>query len=99
MNYAIFRSEPIYTLNDLAQIGSHNKREKKAYQINVSFPFNFLGGDDDIFHNLKFHIWYFIFVGEKDMSLFLHCLIAKQAKYGGAIGFFYHILCFFSSDT
>ena len=31
MNYAIFRSEPIYTLNDLAQIGSHNKREKKAY--------------------------------------------------------------------
>ena len=27
MNYAIFRSEPIYTLNDLAQIGSHNKRE------------------------------------------------------------------------
>ena len=26
MNYAIFRSEPIYTLNDLAQIGSHNKR-------------------------------------------------------------------------
>ena len=37
--------------------------------------------------------------GEKDMSLFLHCLIAKQAKYGGAIGFFYHILCFFSSDT
>ena len=32
MNYAIFRSEPIYTLNDLAQIGSHNKREKKAYK-------------------------------------------------------------------
>lgn len=29
MNYAIFRSKPIYTLNDLAQIGSHNKREKK----------------------------------------------------------------------
>ena len=34
MNYAIFRSETIYTLNDLAQIGSHNKREKKAYQSN-----------------------------------------------------------------
>ena len=34
MNYAIFRSEPIYTLNDLAQIGSHNKREKKAYKSN-----------------------------------------------------------------
>lgn len=27
MNYGIFRSEPIMTLNDLAQIGSHNKRD------------------------------------------------------------------------
>lgn len=34
LNYGIFRSEPIYTINDLAQIGSHNKREKKAYQFN-----------------------------------------------------------------
>ena len=34
INYAIFRSEPIYTLQDLAQIGSHNKREKKAYNSN-----------------------------------------------------------------
>lgn len=34
LNYAIFRSEPIMTLNDLAQIGSHNKREKKAYNSN-----------------------------------------------------------------
>ena len=34
MNYAIFRSDPIYTLQDLAQIGSHNKREKKAYNSN-----------------------------------------------------------------
>lgn len=34
LNYAIFRSEPIYTINDLAQIGLHNKREKKAYQSN-----------------------------------------------------------------
>ena len=34
LNYAIFRSEPIYTLNDLAGIGSHNKREKKAYNSN-----------------------------------------------------------------
>ena len=33
MNYAIFRSEPIYTLNDLAQIGSHNKREKLIEKI------------------------------------------------------------------
>ena len=32
MNYGIFRSQPIMTINDLAQIGSHNKREKKAYQ-------------------------------------------------------------------
>ena len=34
LNYAIFRSEPIMTLQDLAQIGSHNKREKKAYKSN-----------------------------------------------------------------
>ena len=34
LNYAIFRSEPIMTIYDLAQIGSHNKREKKAYQSN-----------------------------------------------------------------
>lgn len=34
MNYGIFRSEPIMTLNDLAQIGSHNKREKSAYKSN-----------------------------------------------------------------
>ena len=34
MNYAIFRCNPIYTLQDLAQIGSHNKREKKVYNSN-----------------------------------------------------------------
>lgn len=34
LNYAIFRSEPIQTLNDLAGIGSHNKREKQAYNSN-----------------------------------------------------------------
>ena len=34
LNYAIFRSEPIMTIPDLAQIGSHNKREKKAYRSN-----------------------------------------------------------------
>lgn len=34
MSYAIFRIEPINELSDLAQIGSHNKREKKAYQSN-----------------------------------------------------------------
>lgn len=34
LNYAIFRSSPIYTLRDLSQIGSHNKREKKAYNSN-----------------------------------------------------------------
>ena len=34
MSYAIFRSEPVYTINDLAQIGAHNKREKKAYNSN-----------------------------------------------------------------
>ena len=34
LNYAIFRSESIMTTMDLSQIGSHNKREKKAYQSN-----------------------------------------------------------------
>ena len=34
LNYAIFRSELIMTIPDLEQIGSHNKREKKAYQSN-----------------------------------------------------------------
>ena len=34
MSYAIFRSQPINTLQDLAQIGSHNKREKDAYKSN-----------------------------------------------------------------
>ena len=34
LDYAIFRSEPIYTLQDLAQIGSHNKREKLVFNSN-----------------------------------------------------------------
>ncbi len=34
MNYGIFRVQGINTLNDLAQIGSRNKREKKAYKSN-----------------------------------------------------------------
>ena len=34
LNYAIFRSEPIMTIKDLAQIRSHNKREEKAYNSN-----------------------------------------------------------------
>lgn len=34
LNYAIFRSQPIMTLGDLKQIGSHNKREKNSYKSN-----------------------------------------------------------------
>ena len=34
LNYAIFRSKRIMNINDLTQIGSHNKREKKAYDSN-----------------------------------------------------------------
>ena len=34
MSYAIFRSQPINTLNDLSQIGSHNKRDKQSYASN-----------------------------------------------------------------
>ena len=34
MSYALFRSQPIKTLQDLSQIGSHNKREKDVYKSN-----------------------------------------------------------------
>lgn len=34
LNYAISKSQPIMTINDLAQIESHNQREKKAYNSN-----------------------------------------------------------------
>ena len=34
MSYAIFRSKGIKTLNDLSQIGSHNKRTKEYYKSN-----------------------------------------------------------------
>ena len=34
LNYAIFRSKRIMNINYLTQIGSHNKREKKAYDSN-----------------------------------------------------------------
>mgnify|MGYP000386885577 CR=1 FL=1 len=34
LNYVIFKSQPIMTINDFAGIGSHNKREKKAYKSN-----------------------------------------------------------------
>ena len=37
LNYAIFRSEPIMTIKDLAQIGSHNKRENKSLKAYISF--------------------------------------------------------------
>ena len=40
LNYAIFRSEPIYTIQDLAQIGSHNKREKQTYKSNPDIKLN-----------------------------------------------------------
>lgn len=34
LDYGIFRCEPINTIGNLAQIGSHNKREKKSYNSN-----------------------------------------------------------------
>lgn len=30
MNYGIFITQPIMTINDLSQIGSHNRRGKKS---------------------------------------------------------------------
>ena len=40
MSYVIFRVEPINKLSDLAQIGSHNKREKKAYKYKHDIDIN-----------------------------------------------------------
>lgn len=40
LNYSIFRRQPIYTLQDLAQIGSYNKREKQAYKSNPDIKLN-----------------------------------------------------------
>ena len=40
LNYAIFRSEPIFTISDLAQIGAHNKRDKKSYKSNPDIDIN-----------------------------------------------------------
>ena len=73
LNYAIFRSEPIMTIPDLAQIGSHNKREKKAYQSNPNIkleltknnielvPLNvkYVKGFDELtkFHSLSLMKW------------------------------------------
>jgi len=48
LNYAIFRCEPIYTLNDLSQIGSHNKREKKAYNSNPNIKLELIKDNIEI---------------------------------------------------
>ena len=40
MNYSIFRSESIKTIPDLAQVGAHNDREKKAYNSNPDIDIN-----------------------------------------------------------
>ncbi len=40
LNYAIFRSQTIMTLQDLKQIGLHNKREKQAYKSNSDIKLN-----------------------------------------------------------
>ena len=40
LNYAIFRSNPINTIRDLANIGAHNKREKSSYKSNPNIDIN-----------------------------------------------------------
>ena len=44
MNYGIFRNGSIMTINDLVQIESHNKREKKlsVFEERLIFFFHFL---------------------------------------------------------
>lgn len=34
LDYAIFRSQAIMTINDLVGIASHNKRENQSYKSN-----------------------------------------------------------------
>lgn len=55
LNYTIFRSEPIMTIGDLAQIGSHNKREKKAYQSNLDINLKFTKKGKKVFQNIDIY--------------------------------------------
>ena len=48
INYAIFRSQPIMTTHDLAQIGSHNQREKQAYNSNPNIKIELSKNNIDI---------------------------------------------------
>ena len=54
-----------------------NECKYKTQEIDVSFLSESSGCNDYIFHGLEFHIGYFIFIREKKMALFLHCLIAQ----------------------
>lgn len=48
MNYAIFRSEPIMTLSDLGQIGTHNQRKKEAYKSNPDIKIELSSNNIDL---------------------------------------------------
>lgn len=48
MNYKIFRSQPIMTINDLAQIGLHIK-EKKVYKSNSNIKLELSKNNTDCF--------------------------------------------------
>ena len=50
LEYAIFRTEPINSLNDLAQIGSHNQRKKKAYKSNPDIDMELSINNIDLVH-------------------------------------------------
>ena len=58
LNYAIFRSEPIMT----TQIGSHNQREKQAYNSNSDIKLELSKDNIElvpiryIYHNCKTYI-------------------------------------------
>lgn len=54
-----------------------NECKYKTQEIDVSFLSESSGCNDYIFHGLEFHIGYFIFIREKKMALFFHCLIAQ----------------------
>ena len=70
MSYAIFRVEPINKLSDLAQIGSHNKREKKAYQSNPDIDITKTKNNIDLVPLSEKYIKYYVKSDFKTLEIY-----------------------------
>ena len=74
LNYAIFRSGPIYTLNDLAQIGSHNKRDKKSYNSNPDIKIELIKNNIElVFLREKYVKGFKMLVKDYEKELLIKC--------------------------